>query len=72
MENDLPKRCDVIQAVSEENIFSLFRSNLPESSHDALKRFAHQMRAQLDEYWPQNQEYPDPRLMPMLLIAQCD
>ncbi len=72
MEDELPARCDVIQAVSEDNIFPLFRSNLPESNRDALKRFAHQLRAEIDELWPETEEYPDPKLMPLLLIAQRD
>ncbi|MBQ8035938.1 MAG: hypothetical protein IJ268_03005 [Proteobacteria bacterium] len=72
MEDELPSRCDVIQAVSEDNIFPLFRSNLPESNRDALKRFAHQLRAEIDELWPETEEYPDPKLMPLLLIAQRD
>lgn len=72
MEDELPSRCDVIQAVSEDNIFPLFRSNLPESNRDALKRFAHQLRDEIDELWPETEEYPDPKLMPLLLIAQRD
>ncbi|MBR4985729.1 MAG: hypothetical protein IKY83_08315 [Proteobacteria bacterium] len=72
MADQLPKRSDVIQAVAAENIFPLFRSNMPESSFDALRRFAYQLRANLDELWPESEEYPDPKLMPALLIAECD
>lgn len=72
MEDELPSRGDVVQAVSEDNIFPLFRSNLPESNRDALKRFAHQLRAEIDELWPETEAYPDPKLMPLLLIAQRD
>ncbi len=70
--DDLPDRQSVIDAVSPDAILSLFRSSLNESTRTALIRFAHQLKSEIDEQWPESEIHPDPRLMGALLITSQD
>ena len=70
--DDLPKREDVMHAVQFSEIRPLFKSNLPESNEIALKRYAAQLKAAIDDNWPESQEYPDPQLVSCILIAEAD
>ncbi|MBQ9393926.1 MAG: hypothetical protein IJU23_00180 [Proteobacteria bacterium] len=72
MTDELPKRADVLEAVSLDRILALFRSSLPESSKDAMARFAAQLRDYVVGEWPENVQKPDVRLMKALVIAERD
>ena len=69
MTDDLPSRDSVIEAIQPENILALFKSSLPASTTAALTRFAHQLKALVDESWPESQKYPDPQLVNAIVIA---
>ena len=72
MTDDLPSRDVVIEAIQPKNILSLFKSSLPSSTVAALTRFAHQLKAFVDESWPESQKYPDPKLVNVIVIAERD
>ena len=72
MTDELPKRSEVLEAISLDRILALFRSSLPDSSRDALARFAAQLRDYVDDEWPENVDVPDVRLMKALVIAERD
>lgn len=68
----LPVREDVKKAISVEEIRSLFKSNLNETTMAALERFSRQLVASLDDLWPEKAPKPDPKLMSALVIATRD
>ena len=67
-----PSRGEVWSALSDENIRSLFRSNMPESTYAALDRFGRQLRDYLETQWPASAETPDPRLVGAILFAESE
>ena len=67
-----PSRGEVWSALSDENIRSLFRSNMPESTYAALDRFGRQLRDYLETQWPTSAETPDPRLVGAILFAESE
>ena len=69
MDDELPERQVVVDAISIDNIKGLFRSSVQASVGGALMRFARQLREYVDEQWPENERYPDPKLMGALVIA---
>jgi hypothetical protein len=68
--SSLPHRADVLKAIQFSEIRPLFKSNLPESSEIALKRFALQLQASVDENWPKTADLPDPQLVSCIVIAE--
>ena len=72
MTDELPDRSIVIEAIQPDRILSLFKSSLPESTQMALVRFAHQLKAMVDEVWPESETKPDPQLVNAIVIATRD
>ena len=70
--DDLPNREDVIKAIDIAEIRSLFKSSINESTIQALMCFSRQLRAQVDDIWPQSEIKPDPQLVSVILIAEPD
>lgn len=67
---ELPERTIVIDAIAPDKIRAFFKSDLPASTQAALYRFAAQLKAYVDEVWPESEQYPDPQLVSALLIAE--
>lgn len=70
VQDELPTRDVVIEAISADKIRAFFKSDLPNSTQAALHRFAAQLKAYVDEVWPESEKYPDPQLVSALLIAE--
>lgn len=70
--SELPERSVVLNAVSFDNIKTLFRSNLPDSTLRALSLFASQLKNCVESQWPENVRIPDPTLMQALLLEDED
>ena len=68
----LPHRADVLKAIQFSEIRPLFKSNIPESSEIALRRFASQLQALVNENWPETEDLPDPQLVNCIVIAEDD
>lgn len=67
---ELPKRVTVMGAIASDKIRAFFKSDIPASTEAALHRFATQLKAYVDEVWPESETYPDPKLVSALLIAE--
>ncbi len=70
--DNIPTRETVLEAVSLDNIRTLFKSSSNDAVVTALARYAHQLRTFVEEQWPVNVKKPDPRLMGALLIVSDD